>query len=193
MSLPSKLHTDRLILRQWREEDLEPFAKMNADPIVMKYLPSVLSRKDSDQLAKRIQIHFDQYGFGFWAVEIPKLTKFAGFIGLSIPTFEAHFTPCVEIGWRLAKEYWGKGYATEGAKVCLEFGFKQLHLKEIVSFTSIKNFPSRRVMEKLRMTHHPQDDFHHPLLPKDHPLSYHVLYRINKNKFECQKTVINQE
>lgn len=178
MSFPPNPSSDRLILRPWQEEDLAPFARMNADPIVMEYFPCCLSQQESDELAKRIQNHFKKYGFGFWAVEIPKVTKFAGFIGLSIPAFEAHFTPCVEIGWRLKKEYWGQGYATEGAKVSLEFGFKQLHLKEIVSLTAIQNLRSRRVMEKIGMIHQPQDDFQHPLLPKSHPLSDHVLYRI---------------
>jgi len=180
MNLPPNLNSDRVILRQWREEDLIPFAKMNSDPIVMECFPAILSQKESDELAEKIQNHFQKHGFGLWVVEIPRITKFAGFIGLNIPQFEAHFTPCVEIGWRLKKEYWGQGYATEGAKLCLEFGFNQLQLNEIVSFTAQVNTRSRRVMEKLGMTHNPQDDFLHPLLPRNHPLSYHVLYRIKK-------------
>lgn len=180
MNLPPNLNSDRVILRQWREEDLIPFAKMNADPIVMEYFPAILSQKESDKLAEKIQNQFQKYGFGFWVLEIPNVTKFAGFIGLNIPQFEAHFPPCVEIGWRLKKDYWGQGYATEGAKLCLEFGFNQLQLKEIVSFTAQVNTRSRRVMEKLGMTHNPQDDFQHPLLPRNHSLSYHVLHRIQQ-------------
>ena len=185
MSSNSELYTNRLILRQWCEEDLAPFAQMNADPIVMEYFPSVLSQKESDELANKIQNHFQKNGFGFWAVEMPTVTRFAGFIGLSIPSFTAHFTPCVEIGWRLKKECWGQGYATEGANACLEFGFQELQLKEIVSLTATQNARSQRVMEKISMTRAPKDDFQHPLLPETHPLSHHVLYRINSTDSHC--------
>src|SRR5262249_49060595 len=121
---------------------------------------------------------FGQHGYAQWAVEIPGVTPFAGFVGLSIPRFEASFTPCVEVGWRLAAEYWGRGYATEGARAALAFGFQELQLNEIVSFTVPANLRSRRVMEKIGMTHDTKDDFAHPLLPADHHLSRHVLYRI---------------
>jgi RimJ/RimL family protein N-acetyltransferase len=124
------------------------------------------------------EAHFEQHSFGLWAVEIPNVTSFAGFIGLSVPRFEAHFTPCVEIGWRLAAEYWGRGYASEGARAVLTLGFETLGLDEVVSFTAPGNLRSRRVMEKIGMLHNPADDFDHPALPVGHRLRHHVLYRM---------------
>jgi RimJ/RimL family protein N-acetyltransferase len=149
----------------------------------MAHFPATLSREESNTLAARIEAHFDQHGFGLWAVEVSDVAPFAGFVGLSVPRFEAHFTPCVEIGWRLAVEHWGKGYATEGARAVLAFGFETLHLEEIVSFTTTGNLPSRRVMEKIGMTHDPADDFDHPGLPDGHPLRRHVLYRIARRGY----------
>jgi RimJ/RimL family protein N-acetyltransferase len=178
MSLPRELRTDRLYLRPWHAADAAPFAAMNADPRVMEHFPALLSRAESDARIASIQAHFDQHGFAQWAVEIPGVTPFAGFIGLSIPRFEAHFTPCVEIGWRLAAEYWGRGYAIEGARAAAAAGFEHLQLSEIVSFTVPANLRSRRVMEKLGMTHDAKDDFDHPSLPARHPLRRHVLYRL---------------
>ena len=151
---------------------------MNADPRVMRHFPSALSEQQSDLLAARINEHFAAHGFGLWAVEITGVAPFAGFIGLAIPKFEAHFTPCVEIGWRLAAEYWGNGYAPEGARAALAFGFKAS--EEIVSFTVPENLASRRVMEKIGMTHEPSEDFDHPSLPEGHPLRRHVLYRLRR-------------
>ena len=119
MTLPRELQTDRLRLRRWLGTDRVAFAALNADARVMQHFPAALSRDESDTLAARIEAHFDQHGFGLWTVEIPNVTPFAGFIGLSIPGFDAHFTPCVEIGWRLAAEHWGQGYATEGAQAVL--------------------------------------------------------------------------
>ena len=142
----------------------------------MEHFPAALSREDSDSLASRIQAHLEEHGYGLWAVEIPGVTAFAGFVGLSIPRFTAHFTPCVEIGWRLAATQWGFGYATEGARAVLQFGFTELGLDEIVSFTVPGNLRSRRVMEKIGMRHQPADDFDHPTLPPEH--RRHVLYRI---------------
>lgn len=172
------LETDRLLLRRWRLADRFPFAALNADPQVMAYFPAVLSRAQSDALVEHIEMQFDQYGFGPWAVEIPDAVPFAGFVGLSIPQFTAHFTPCVEIGWRLAARHWGHGYATEAARAVASFGFETLRLDEIVSFTVPANLRSRRVMERIGMTHNPADDFDHPSLPAGHPLSRHVLYRL---------------
>lgn len=180
MNLPRELRTDRLLLRRWRPEDRAPFARLNADPRVVEFLPGALSREASDALADRIETHFERHGFGLWAVEVPGVAPFAGFIGLVRATFEAPFTPCVEIGWRLAAETWNHGYATEGARAALEFGFRSLQLAEIVSFTTVANLRSRRVMEKLGMTHSTSDDFDHPLLPEGHPLRPHVLYRIGE-------------
>ena len=172
------LTTERLILRPWRDKDLGPFAAMNADPEVMRHFPVTLSRTESDAMVGRVRLHFATRGFGLWAVEIPGVTPFAGFVGLSVPRFEAPFMPCVEIGWRLATDCWGKGFATEGARAALAFGFGTLKLAEIVSFTVVANQPSRRVMERLGMGHDPADDFDHPSIAEGHPMRRHVLYRL---------------
>lgn len=177
---PIELGTERLRLRTWRDSDLEPFAALNADPAVMEYLPGPLSRAESDALVARFRDHFDRHAFGLWAVEIPGVVPFAGFIGLSIPGFEAHFTPCVEVGWRLARQCWGAGYATEGAVAALKVGFEQLGLDEIVSLTVPANRRSRAVMERLGMRRDPAEDFDHPRLPEGHKLRRHVLYRLRK-------------
>jgi RimJ/RimL family protein N-acetyltransferase len=170
--------TERLRLRPWRQSDVEPFAQLNADPEVMAHFAAILSRAQSDALADRIREDIEHRGFGFWAVEIPEMTPFAGFVGLSVPRFTAHFTPCVEIGWRLARAYWHRGYATEAAAAALHFGFERLRLPEIVAFTVPGNARSRRVMEKLGMVRNPADDFDHPLVAEGHPLRRHVLYRL---------------
>jgi RimJ/RimL family protein N-acetyltransferase len=145
----------------------------------MEHFPSTLSPDESDRLVDHVEAHFDRYGFGFWAVEVPGVAPFAGFIGLSVPRFEAHFTPCVEIGWRLSREYWDRGYATEGAQAALRFGFETLELQQIVAFTAPVNLRSRRVMEKIGMLHDPAGDFDHPGLSEGHPLRRHVLYRVD--------------
>ena len=171
------LRTERLRLRQWTERDREPFARLNADARVMEYFPAPLSTLESDALAGTIESHIEQNGWGLWAVEIPGVTSFAGFTGLSRPRFEAHFTPCVEVGWRLDRAFWGRGYATEGALAALRFGFETLGLDEMVSFTTASNTASRRVMERIGMTHDPVDDFDYPGWPVGHNLRRHVLYR----------------
>ena len=178
MSSAPVLETKRLILRGWRSSDRTPFAAMNADPRVMEFLPSPLSVEESNRLADRIEEHFERHGFGLCAVETRADGKLAGFVGLNIPSFEVHFTPCVEIGWRLAFDYWGLGLATEGARAVMRYGFDVLKLQEIVSFTVPGNVRSRRVMEKLGMTHDPADDFEHPNLPSGHAMRPHVLYRL---------------
>ena len=175
-----ELRTARLRLRVWTAADLAPFADLNADPRVMEHFPAPLSRAESDALAARIAAHFAAHGFGLWAVEVPGVTAFIGFVGLAVPSFTAPFTPCVEIGWRLAAAHWGAGYATEGARAALDFGFGSLGLDEIVSFTVPANQRSRRVMERLGMHRAPEDDFDHPLLPPGHPLRPHVLYRMRR-------------
>jgi RimJ/RimL family protein N-acetyltransferase len=172
------LETERLILRRWKPSDRGPFAEINANPLVMEFMPSALSNEESNHLADRIEDHFEQHGFGLCAAETCDSHTFIGFIGLSVPNFEAQFTPCVEIGWRLAADYWGQGLATEGARAIGRYGFEVLTLKEIVSFTVPANLRSRRVMEKLGMTRDPADDFNHPGLPPGHPLRRHVLYRL---------------
>jgi RimJ/RimL family protein N-acetyltransferase len=180
--------TVRLILRRWRASDRQPFAKMNADLRVMEYFPHPLTRVASDELADRIEAHFEKYGFGVWAAELLTTGQFIGFIGLNVPTFEAHFSrpafPAVEIGWRLARDYWGMGLATEGARAVLRYAFMQLQLPEVVSFTTVGNHRSRRVMKKLGMTHNPADDFDHPDLPEGEPLRRHVLYRKLASSFD---------
>jgi RimJ/RimL family protein N-acetyltransferase len=177
--LISELATERLRLRPWRHTDREPFAALNADPRVMAHFQSPLTRGQSDAMAARIQEHFDRHGFGLWAVEVPGITAFAGFIGLCIPHYATHFTPCVEIGWRLSTEHWDRGYATEGAAAALQFGFERLQLAQIVALTVPGNVRSRRVMEKLGMKCSAADDFDHPLVSEGHPLRRHVLYRID--------------
>jgi RimJ/RimL family protein N-acetyltransferase len=174
------IRTDRLHLRLWRDEDLPAFAALNADPKVMEFFPKLLDRAESDAFAARIREGFDARGFGLWAVEVPGIADFIGFVGLSVPQFEAHFTPCVEIGWRLAREHWGRGYASEAARAALDFGFRGLGLDQIVSFTTLANWRSRRVMERIGMTRTPEDDFEHPVLPEGHALRRHVLYRIDR-------------
>lgn len=175
-----ELRSERLLLRQWRESDRLPFRQLNADPRVMEFFPEPLAAEASDALFDRAQEHFDRHGFGPFAVELLDTNSFIGFIGLSIPAFHAHFMPAVEIGWRLAFEHWGKGLATEGARAAVGFGFNDLGLEQVVSFTTSANLRSRRVMERLGMTHEPADDFDHPNLPEDHPLRRHVLYRIRR-------------
>ncbi|MEW6283136.1 MAG: GNAT family N-acetyltransferase [Candidatus Eremiobacterota bacterium] len=164
-------------MRRWRPEDRPAFAALNADPAVMEMLGGPLREGDSDAMVDRIERGFEANGFGLWAVEVPGVVPFVGFVGLSVPGFEAPFTPCVEVGWRIAREHWGRGYAPEGARAALAFGFGPAGLEEIVSFTAACNRNSRRVMEKLGMTRDPADDFLHPRLPEGHPLRPHVLYR----------------
>jgi RimJ/RimL family protein N-acetyltransferase len=178
---PYELRTERLLLRRWRPADREPFAALNADPLVMKHFPSTLSRQESDALVERVEATFEQNGFGPWAIEVPNIAAFIGFVGLSIPRFTAHFTPCVEIGWRIAAEYWNRGYASEAARAAVRAGFEIFRLEEIVSFTVPANLPSRRVMEKIGMLHDEADDFDHPSFPDGHPLKRHVLYRISRS------------
>jgi RimJ/RimL family protein N-acetyltransferase len=183
MSAFVALSGGRICLRRWRDEDREAFAAMNSDRRVMEFFPSRLSRVESDALADRIQEHFREQGFGLWAIEIPDVAPFIGFAGLTVPRFSARFTPCVEVGWRLAFEHWGRGYATEAARVALAYGFGSLALSEVVSFTSTGNHRSRAVMERLGMRRDPADDFDHPALPESHPLRRHVLYRIDSSSY----------
>jgi RimJ/RimL family protein N-acetyltransferase len=182
------LETDRLVLRGWRAADRAPFAALNADPMVMEHFPSTLSRAESDALVARIESHFARHGFGLWAVEAPGAADFVGFVGLSTPRFEASFTPCVEVGWRLAREHWGRGYAPEAARAALGFGFERAGLDEILSFTVPANAKSRRVMEKIGMRRDPADDFDHPALPAGHPLERHVLYRMSREAWAVRDT-----
>lgn len=175
-----QLRTERLVLRDWRDSDLAPFAALNADPDVMQHFRGTLTRAESDAFAARIRANFRQDGWGLWAVEVIGGEPFIGFVGLARQTFEAHFTPAVEVGWRLAKAAWGRGYAPEAARAVIEFGFAELGLTEIVSITTAGNAKSRRVMEKIGMTYEPADDFEYPLLEEGHPLRPSVLYRLRR-------------
>jgi len=175
-----QLQTERLVLRRWRPDDHELFAALNADPVVMEHFARPLSRDESDAMAAMVDAAFDQEGFGLWAVEAPGVALFLGFVGLNRVPFQAPFTPAVEVGWRLAREHWGQGYATEAARAAMDFGFGPLGLDEIVSFTVPANHRSRRVMERLGLTHDPADDFDHPRLPDGHPLRRCVLYRARR-------------
>jgi RimJ/RimL family protein N-acetyltransferase len=184
MTLPTSLRTARLLLRPWREADLEPFAALNADPRVMEHMPACLTRAQSDAQAQRIGAQLMERGHGYWALELPGVAPFIGFAGLGLADFPAPFTPCVEVAWRLAPEHWGQGYATEAARAALADGFVRLRLQEVLSFTVPGNTRSRRVMERLGMRHAPREDFQHPRLPEGHPLRPHVLYRLSRAEWE---------
>jgi RimJ/RimL family protein N-acetyltransferase len=173
-----ELRTERLLLRRWRPTDREPFAALNADPEVMRWFHSPLSRAESDALARRIEAGFDERRWGLWALEEHASGRFLGFTGLNPVGFEASFTPAVEVGWRLACDAWGCGYATEAARAALDCAFDWLGLDEVVSFTAAGNARSVAVMERLGMSHDPADDFDHPLLPAGDPLRRHLLYRV---------------
>jgi ribosomal-protein-alanine N-acetyltransferase len=170
------LTTARLVLRPWRDDDRAPFAALNADPRVMEFFPAVLSRAQSDGLVARIRLHMETHGFGLWAVEAPGVAPFIGFVGLMTAPPALPFAPAVEVGWRLAREHWGRGYATEAARAAVEFGFGVLGLAEILSFTAERNRPSRAVMERLGMVH--AENFEHPSIPAGNALRPHVLYRL---------------
>jgi RimJ/RimL family protein N-acetyltransferase len=173
-----ELRTDRLLLRGWTPEDRVALALINADPRVMEFLGAPQTREQSDVMADRIEAKFARQGFGFWAVEVLGAAQLIGFVGLNAPDFAAPFMPAVEVGWRLGANSWGCGYASEAALAALDFGFDVFGLDEIVAFTAEHNIRSRRVMERIGMTHDPRDDFDHPAVPVDSPLRPHVLYRI---------------
>jgi len=171
------LRGERVVLRGWRESDLEPFAALNADPVVMEHFPSTITRARSDSIVlERVLPMFAEHGFGWWAVDVPGVAPFVGFVGLQEPSFDAWFTPCVEVGWRLSREHWGHGYATEAARAALTHGFDVVGLDEIVSFTVPANVRSRAVMERLGMRY--DGEFEHPRWAEGSPLRTHVLYRL---------------
>lgn len=178
------LRTPRLPLREWRDEDGDAFAAMFDDPKVMEFLLPNTGRAAIDGFIGRIKRHFAEHGFGPWAVEVPGVAPFIGYAGLMTPNFEAHFTPAMEVGWRLARPYWGHGYATEGAKAALEAGFTRFGLQGIVSFTVPANRRSIHVMQRIGMTHDPAEDFDHPRVPEGSPLRRHVLYRISRERWQ---------
>lgn len=178
-----ELRTPRLLLRRWRQADREPFAALNADPQVMAHFPEPLTRQRSDHMIELIEAQFERRDFGLWAIEVLDTGRFVGFTGLNEVGFTAHFTPAVEVGWRLARPAWGHGYATEAAQAALAYGFDVAGLAEVVSFTATTNRRSQAVMRRLGMTHDPADDFDHPQLPAGHRLRRHLLYRITPQRF----------
>lgn len=169
--------TERLILRKWRHSDLEPYYQINQDPKVIEFLRGPLTREECQNFINETNRRIDENGYGLWAVELKENQKLLGFVGLNSPDFTAHFTPCVEVGWRLASQYWGRGYASEAAKLALEIGFKKFNLPEIVSFTVPQNIRSQAVMKKIGMIRDLKGDFLHPKLTFDHRLSHHILYK----------------
>ena len=177
------IETDRLILRQWQESDRLPFARINADPAVMEFFPSVRTQAESDVTQDNLSRHIEDHGFGFWALELRSSGEFIGFTGIANVDFEANFTPAVEIGWRLAKQFWGKGYATEAAKAGLAFAFDELQLDKVVSFAVTANRRSRNVMTRIGMEHMPHHDFNHPGVNPESPLSRHAFYRIDARRW----------
>ncbi len=180
---PLELSTPRLRLRQWRPADREPFAALNADPKVMEYFPATLTRAESDALADRCQTLIAERGWGFWALDRTDTQEFIGFLGLHIPVPELPFSPCVEIGWRLAVRHWGQGFATEAGRAALRVGFERLALPEIVSFAVVGNRRSRAVMERLGMRD-TTETFDHPKVPQGHKLRQHCLYRLTREQWE---------
>jgi RimJ/RimL family protein N-acetyltransferase len=180
----SELATPRLALRQWRDADLAPFAALNADPEVMRYMPRCLERSESDALAGRYRERIAERGWDLWALERRDDGTFVGALGLTVATFPAPFAPCLEIAWRLAKGQWGQGLATEAAAAVLRFGFQTLALEEVLAFTVPANRRSRAVMQRLGMRHDLAADFEHPRLAHGHPLRPHVLYRLRRADWE---------
>lgn len=179
-----QIETSRLLLRQWKPADRAPFAAMNADPKVMRHFPALLGRAESDAMADRCQVLIEERGWGFWAAELKAGGTFIGFVGLHTPSPSLPFSPCVEIGWRLAADYWGQGLASEAAWAVFETGFGTLDLSEILSFTAIENRRSRALMERLGMRE--TEEFEHPGVPVGHPLRRHCLYRLDRERFAAQ-------
>lgn len=182
------LETPRLTLRRWRDADRAPFAALNADPEVMRYFPSTLTRQQSDAFVDRIEQHFDEHGYGLWALEHRRSGEFLGFVGLKLALLEAHFTPAPEVGWRLARSAWGQGYASEAATAVLAAGFERFGLDEIVSMTALLNERSQRVMQRIGMHRDPADDFDHPLVAPGHPLRRHLLYRLGAQEWRGSRS-----
>jgi RimJ/RimL family protein N-acetyltransferase len=182
MSRAVELSTSRLRLRQWQESDKETFAQLNADPEVMRFFPGTQTREQSDRSIAIWAAELEERGWSNWAVEQVSDSSFIGFVGLSVPKRALPFMPCVEIGYRLAKEHWGKGFATEAGKEALRFGFEKLQLTEVVSFTAKLNLPSQAVMQRLGMLN-ANEDFEHPALPEGSPLRPHCLYRLRRESW----------
>jgi len=189
MPQPIEFETPRLCLRQWRDSDRAPFAAMNADPGVMEFFPSLQSREASDASIDAWQAHLVRLGWSNWAAELRESGEFLGFIGLTVPRRALPFSPCVEIGWRLARAHWGHGYATEGAQAALQVGFERIGLDEVVSFTALGNLRSRAVMERLGMRD-AHEDFEHPGVPEGNALRPHCLYRIASAQWRGPRPIV---
>ncbi|MCH9756286.1 MAG: GNAT family N-acetyltransferase [Gammaproteobacteria bacterium] len=183
--MPVIIETERLILRTWCDDDLEPMFRINQDPKVMEYLLPMSSKQETQDFIDRAKRNQEVYGYTFYAVELKSTHEMIGFIGLlhrkQVPFSDSN--PSTEIGWRLASKHWGKGFATEGATAVLAYAFHVLYLPEVVSLTVVNNTKSRRVMEKIGLTHNPDDDFDHPKVPDDSPLKQHVLYRLFQQEY----------
>ena len=182
MSAP-ELRTDRLLLRRWRDSDREPFARLNGDPVVMEHFPATLDDTQSNVMVELLDTGLQERDYGLWATEVVDSGEFIGFVGLAAPAFTAHFTPCIEIGWRLDRPYWGNGYASEAAREVLRYAFEDLGLEEVVSFTSLTNLPSLAVMERIGLRRDPADDFDHPNLDPGHRLTRHLLTRLTAEQW----------
>jgi ribosomal-protein-alanine N-acetyltransferase len=176
------LETPRLLLRQWRDPDIDPWARMNADPRVMEFFPALYDRARAEETAASMRGEIERDGYGFWAVEIKATGAFAGMIGLNEITYDIPVHPKHEVGWRLAFDAWGHGYATEGAQAALQFAFGRLGWPEVVAFTAALNRRSQRVMQRLGMIHDPASDFEHPRVPGGNRLRPHVLFRIDRER-----------
>ncbi len=185
---PVEIRTGRTLLRQWKDSDLPGWIAMNADLEVRRYFPTVHTPEEAAGEAARIRAAIAQRGWGPWAIEIPGEVPFAGFVGLLVPAFQAHFVPAVEIGWRLARATWGKGYATEAARAALDFAFAQLELPEVVSMTVPDNAPSQAVMQRLGFSRDAADDFDHPRVADGHHFKRHVLYRLPRERFLARQS-----
>jgi RimJ/RimL family protein N-acetyltransferase len=179
-----RLRTERLLLRRWRGADHEPFAAINADPLVMEYYPAVLSRVRSDALIERFEAGFEEHGYGLWAVELPGERPLAGYVGLFSVEIDVAFAPAVELGWRLARECWGRGIASEAAGASIAFAFEELGLDELIAYTAVVNRRSRQLMERLGMTRDPAEDFRHPSREVNGRLAPHVLYRLAADDYK---------
>jgi len=175
--------TPRLILRTWKQEDIDPYFRINQDPKVIEFLRGPLTLDEVNAFVSNVNNQQEKYGYTLWAVEVKQTGTFIGFIGLNYTNWESHFTPAVEIGWRLDSKSWGQGYATEGAKAALDFAFNKMNLQEIVSFTVPDNKRSIQVMERIGLKRDLNGDFEHPKLPKDHRLLKHILYRLTREDY----------
>jgi ribosomal-protein-alanine N-acetyltransferase len=183
------LHTGRLTLRSWEDRDRAPFAALSADAVVMQYLTPLPTPEAANAWIDRQRAQFAQYGFGYWAVELRETGQLVGAVGLSRPSYQAHFTPAVGVGWRLARPFWGCGYASEAAEAALQFGFEQLGLDEIVAITIPANLRSKQVMRRLGMSYSSADDFDHPNLPEGHPRRRCVLFRHSRGDWARTRSV----